>query len=357
MKDLFRLVFARLSQFDYETFSAEFFEHAPFRIIDAARSVHEPLADMDGFRDLYAYLEAMSPRHWNNPELYPHLFSLLYDGSAPSAAASMLALRAHLDLVPLSDEMFVHHRYFRRRATGSQTFERSAGGYREIPATIAMQPGTARFPLVYMPFPNLFDDVVGAETYCGDGEWPPDAAFVERHIAEAMEQIRTYCPVLFEGFSEAIGTIAVTAEQGKNIRHSYSAEVTYAGGIFVSIPDDNIPSLVEGLIHEYYHQRLWLWWLIEPPADLPPETLTIVSPVTNTERSALVMLHALLIYVSACDFYRDAVMRYEATAAWCAEHLAHLERGTRQLIAELERVLGDRPESLRFMRTVCELGM
>jgi hypothetical protein len=68
------------------------------------------------------------------------------------------------------------------------------------------------------------------------------------------------------------------------------------------------------------------------------------------------MLHALLIYVSACDFYRDTMTRDASTSAWCSAHLAHLEQGTRQLVAELEQVLGDRPESLRFVRTVCELG-
>jgi hypothetical protein len=255
----------------------------------------------------------------------------------------------------VSRALFDEHRYFRRRTASPRTFEWTGDEYREIPATIAVNAEAGQFPVVYLPFPGLFDDVVGADTYCGDGDWV-DAVTVEQRLAAAAAQIRAYCPVLYDGFRAAIGTIAVTGERGEDIRQSYSAEVTFAGGIFVAIPDDNIPSLVEGLTHEYYHQRLWLWWLIEPPADLPPEELTIVSPVTNAERSALVMLHALLIYASACDFYRHASRSGDAHAAWCAARLEQLELGTRQLVAELEQVLWDRPESLRFVRAVQEVA-
>jgi len=57
------------------------------------------------------------------------------------------------------------------RTASPRTFEWTGDAYREIPATIAVNAEAGQFPVVYLPFPELFDDVVGADTYCGDGDW------------------------------------------------------------------------------------------------------------------------------------------------------------------------------------------
>src|SRR5205085_5909118 len=98
-----------------------------------------------------------------------------------------------------------------------------------------------------------------------------------------------------------------TGEPDVADRSSFSARMFYAGGIFSSLLRGNVPALVENLIHEYFHQRLWVWWSIESPQDLPPETLMIESPVTRTQKSVRVMVHAFLIYIGVCAYYRFAL--------------------------------------------------
>ena len=73
------------------------------------------------------------------------------------------------------------------------------------------------------------------------------------------------------------------------------------GGVFVSI--SHPLEIAEQLIHEYYHQQIWPWWLVERPADLPDESITIVSPITGSVRSVAVMVQALLIYISVSLLY------------------------------------------------------
>ena len=78
----------------------------------------------------------------------------------------------------------------------------------------------------------------------------------------------------------------------------------------------NTPLTAESLIHEYYHQRIWLWWLIEAPAHLPPREVMMTSPVSGQQRPVCVMMHALLIYASLIDFYSWAEWACPDEGAW-----------------------------------------
>jgi hypothetical protein len=108
------------------------------------------------------------------------------------------------------------------------------------------------------------------------------------------------------------------------------------------------------LIHEYYHQRLWLWWLIEAPPDMPDRAVTIVSPISKQERSVQVMMHALLIYISLTDYYRWAEHFSAGESDWIGKRWRKLQSGAVELASVLRDALVGCNESLRFINAVAE---
>jgi len=119
---------------------------------------------------------------------------------------------------------------------------------------------------------------------------------------------------------------------------------------------DSPTLLVESLIHEYYHQRIWLWWLIEAPADMPDHSMTIVSPVSRQERPVQVMMHALLIYVSLTDYYHWAGRLFPGESDWIGRRWRTLHAGAVGLLRMLQGVLAGRDESLRFVNAIAEFA-
>jgi HEXXH motif-containing protein len=261
------------------------------------------------------------------------------------------ALQGHLGLREVGAQMFTH-RYFRWHRPSPQTFELVDGEARVVPEAILMD--DKDFPLVYQPTPQLFDDVVGgAATYVGE-PLPITPAEIKRVIRDAADVLRRYDEELYAGFTEAVGTLAITGEWNLSNRSSYSTGSIYTGGIFTSLCADSPPLLVESFIHEYYHQRLWLWWLIEAPIDIPDRDLTMVSPITKQERSVKIMMQALLIYVSLTDYYRWADRVFADQSDWIGRRWRTLRSGTGELLNALRDALAGRDESLRFVNAVAE---
>ena len=355
-RDLFRLTFERFSQFDWATYRAQFLEELPFNLLRAAGSTHPQLQTLPGFAALSESLADVSREQWNNPELYPHLFALLKGSADIAPVRSIQSLLVHIGAVPLIPEE--SQPGFCRRRVPRPTVCRIDGEHCvEIVDAIVDHGIMAPFPIVYLPYPGLFDDVVGAGVYDGSAG-ARMAAHAPRMIGDAASALERYSGELYEGFREAIGTVGLTGEPEVAERSSYSSRMYYAGGIFSSLLQDNVPALVENLVHEYYHQRLWVWWSIEAPEDLPDESVTIQSPVTGMQKSVRVMLHAFLIYIGVCEFYRFALAHEQLpdhVAAWVGRRLAHLTNGSIELRARLIESLQPYPESLRLAQFLGDL--
>ncbi len=354
MKDLFRLTFAKISRFGYEDYYHDFVRNAPLWLLDAAARAHEDVASFPGFPGLYSFLQNKSFAWWRNPELYPHLMRLLSARDREHDSESHLrALEGHLGLREISAEVFTH-RYFRLHGPSPQTFELIDGKIRIVPDAILLN--DRDFPVVYQPIPHLFDDVVGgAASYVGS-PLPLSPSQMRQVVKDAANVLCQYDAELYRGFTEAVGTLAITGEWEPGNRSSYSTGSVYTGGIFTSICADSPALLVESLVHEYYHQRLWLWWLIEAPSDIPARDVTIVSPVSKQERPVQVMMQALLIYVSLTDYYRWADRLFGDQASWIGTRWRTLESGASELASMLREVLAGCRESLRFVDAVAEFG-
>jgi hypothetical protein len=351
MKDVFQLVFPHVSQFSYADYTRDFVQHAPAWILSAA-AAHEQVRRFPGFDRTLAALTQRSPSCWQNPELYPPLYRLLGAGSDPTDLhRHWRALQGQLGLAEIAPDMFTH-RYFRLHGPSPRTFELDNGQVREVPDAVVM--ADPDFPRVYRPVPHLFDDVIAKGIRYDGSSIPLSQSDMRVAITDAADVLAQYDQALSQGFRLAVGTIAITGDWRPGDRIGYSTASAFPGAIFASICTDSAPLLVETFIHEYYHQRIWLWWLIENPADLPDQDIMMISPVSGQERAVRVMMQALLIYVSLADYYHWAANMFPDDEAWIVQRSQTLRTGAYKLRGTLRKTLEGRQESLRFVHAVSE---
>jgi len=202
------------------------------------------------------------------------------------------------------------------------------------------------FPIVYRPCPHLFDDI-DHQLYRGDG-CQLETKELWRLAKEAVRVISSYCTDLAAGFCRAVSTVAFLSRQpGDPEFGSFSKRNYYIGGIFVSIADPI--SVAEQFIHEYYHQAIWPWWMIEPPTDLPSDDEIIVSPITGRRRPLSSMIQGFLINCSLIDYYRfilsppESSQHEEDQLERAKARLATIQGGIGALLAGLKGALAERP--------------
>jgi hypothetical protein len=325
-------------------------------MLDMAADSFPETASLSGFSELYEFLDSESPHLWNNPELYSHLL-LLHEPDRSRSQRHIHALRTHVGLTPPDDDSFFDSRFLRLRFPQAQVIELRDGGLFPIDGVVPQEKERRSCPLVYRPYPGLFGDVAG-DVYDG-ADTSVKLVDLVKHAKKAIAELRRYCPALAIAFCDTIGTLAFTGGDLGAYARSYNAELAYLGGIFTVIAANNLPALVENLIHEYYHCRLWTWWLIEKPADLPPRESMIESPITQTSKPIVVMMQALLIYAGVIDYYRFVLSEAHGfdpdVLNVSAERLQLLENGTTKLVDCLDHELRDRPESRRFTAFVSDL--
>lgn len=353
-RDLFKAAFEEFSRFDWATYELEFLEHIPKHLLRSAIKTHSfEGSQLERSDRLLSLLEDAEAGRWNNPELYPSLFQLMRADADRDHALKCLELQLGcVDLCP---------------ANFAPGFYRQGGGHSrvrrivddrvfDLSSSIVWQLEKSSFPTFYLPYPHLFDDVIGEAVYMGAAEI--DRPDLEKVVHGAQSALRQYSIELHDGFCDAVGSVALVGTQAGLDRSSYSARMRYAGGIFSSFLANNVPALLENLVHEYFHQRLWVWWSIEAPGDLPPEGVTIVSPITNLDRSVQVMIHALMIYIGVAGLYAyclDNLVLAPTTREWAERRLARIQDGIKALPSRLRERLEDCPQTLRFVNFIADL--
>jgi hypothetical protein len=178
---------------------------------------------------------------------------------------------------------------------------RSDGKYRPAEGIVHHKIGAGELA-IYGPTAGLFYDVAGDIYRSSRSDGGPDSDM--ENLESAFELIGAFSGSLRNGVEQYIRLIALMPGE-KSASRSFSFRNSYLGGIFIS--QGSPIEMAEQIVHEYYHQRLWPWWLVERPADFPSVTEEIVSPVTGRSRSILTMIQALLIYRGLCQLYGWAV--------------------------------------------------
>jgi hypothetical protein len=325
-------------------------------LLNAATKLNAEIAADPAFAPVYELLAQDAKRQSRNPEVFPPIYDVLLRGIVEDVHGILEKLRLQVDETALDDcrplNGFTRRTYFAPHLIDHSGENTCVMQDENVLTDIDLE----RFPLVYFPTEGLFDDIVGHDVYWGMGA-PYTRREAHDTLAKASRSLRAYSPEIYDGFCDAIRVLALTGEPVTDVPRSFSARTLYAGGIFSAIKRDNVPAMVENLIHEYYHQRLWLWWMIESPDDLPNQDTTIVSPVTGATKSVQVMLHAFLIYVSVSDYYRYALAHEnipEPSREWVHKRFAVLRANATLLRDRLLGSLDGRPQTKRFVNCVAD---
>jgi hypothetical protein len=306
-KDMFLLLFNAFSKLSFAVYSERFVDRLPHRLLQSGLAANPEVARCPGFQELQNVLASCEGDIWRNPELYPYLnFLNIPDSHTPDLNRSIRALRIHAGLEELSLDVAAERLFWRLRGADTKVVTLRNGSLCEIPDVVVPVSLDQGFLTTFRPYPRLFDDIQG-QCYRGDGFC--DVETLIPNIRKALDLIRAYSLELYCNVQRIVNTIVVMPNQATSFR-SFSMRNFYIGAIFVSF--DDYVSIAEQIIHEYYHQCIWPWWLIEKPADLPDDDVTVVSPITGRKRPASVMLQALLIYCSLADFYECVTSRPEA---------------------------------------------
>jgi hypothetical protein len=307
--------------------------------------------------DITAFLSARNSKLkiWRNPEVYGQIALLAkVAASNDDLSATLESLRLQVGMVQPWAARLANGVYRLAHVNGS-FYVVNSGEIREIRHEILTSVNGFR-GLVFLPFENLFSDLVDPSLYlptCNDF----NRGHLESKLAKAFELLECYSPELMSDLQEVVRTIVLVPDLGDAKRWSYNLRLSYFGGIFINPFVVGVYGLVEALIHEYCHQRLWQWWTYEPPTGLPPEDMMIQSPVTGRNKSAMVMVHAFVIYVSVYNFYVTQVLPSGDVSMeeerWVVDRICLLSK----TIPELYRALCSQLQSGTVITSILDYAM
>ncbi len=245
-----------------------------------------------------------------NPELYPFLVAARFASAALADA--------------LSDKIRWHAGLADQLGAGlTPGFHRSArdpGVHRAGEEGLVPVDGcwrAVRGLRVYLPRPGLFRDLLGADLYPDVPAARPDEDLLQ-DVEAALQRVRLHDEALHAEVQRCFSVLVLTTDFG-TVRSSFNLRLRYVGGLFLNPFHETPLGLAEGLVHEYYHQRLWHWWWNEPLQGLPGEDVQVVSPITGRQRPVPVMTHALVIYTALAGFHADLAGRLDGAERAAAE--------------------------------------
>lgn len=282
--------------------------------------------------------ESLSPRPasvwWDNPEIYAPLVSLGDRCPDVEVATKLLdRLDVIVGRVPVEAD-HLDDGVYRLAPLGRGVVRRSGGRVAPLDAHWSA-PGEG---LAYLPVPGLFTDVPFPEVYEPTGP-AGDAAFALARYRRARRMLAQVDPVVARDFERTVSMVAlmppvptVADEPWPLQAHwSFSLRMRLFGSVFINPFSVGVPGLMEGLLHEYLHQRIWLWWELCPPSGLPGWERWMLSPVSGKSRPVITMVHAFVIFAGVVSLHEallDGLLS-------CPEERAFSERRSAQLIAAL----------------------
>lgn len=339
--NLFESVFDAVSDYDRRHFLGYVEKNMPIALLRNA--VDRVSAGGSWRQQLLAtvhFLELHNERHrfWRNPEIFPPMVDLQFATDSATIGQKLGSLSLQLGMVDIERAEGITNGYYRLIHLRGSTYHSDGSRVREVRDGICLHLADFR-PVVYFPVDGLFNDLVDARYY-PQLQTEYDQARLADRVSAAMWILRAYSPELALEFEEAIKCIVLTPDLGSPDRWSYNCRLRYFGGIFVNPFRTNDLGLVEGFIHEYYHQRFWQWWSYEALDGMRDEGITIRSPITGNQRSIPVMVQALAIYVGVLHFYRFALDHeaswYSSHRDWIRGRVEALSRGIPLLYGTLE---------------------
>lgn len=348
-----------LTKSDFHEFVARTQRQLPFDLIEKAIRENPATAPhRRSIEDIQALIgdNKEGPQASQNPEIYPSILALLTSDDGPQIERHLRNLRLHLACLDAREVESLGDGYYRLVHSHGSLLRVRNGKKREVQKELTFRTEGSR-SIVYLPADELFNDLVDIRLYPRVRGKSNDEGLATM-LVKAMELLRQYSPELWADFQQVISCIVLTPDFGHPDRWSYSCRLSYFGGIFVNPFRVNEYGMVESLIHEYYHQRLWQWWAYEELSGMPPEEVTVISPITGNRRSVQVMVQALVIYISALHYYAHELQQHTAQQAqelaWLTRRAQLLHKGIPQLYDNLRAICPPQTATLLFLDYLME---
>jgi hypothetical protein len=359
-KDLFRALFGRVSKHSFETYEREVLRRLPSLLLQSAQQACPAVAECSGFEDLQQCLKtpSVAAQTWKNAELYPYLNYVAFPNNGKRQLC-VNALMVHTRIAELTPETNPDVRYWRFPLSFSDSnvlIVSFDGGttVRMFDLGWNMELESASVA-IYRPHNELFNDV--EPRLYGYQSSARSNCQLNDLLLQAFTIIHEYSEYLYRNIAAHISTISLLKEvEGRPI--SYSLRNKYIGAIFVTVTSPL--EMAEQIIHEYYHQCIWPWWLVEAPSDLPDVDLRVASPITGAMRSLPTMMQAILIYASLLDFYifaadRNYIEGNPAAKLRASNRMQMIRKRFDDLANSVVHELQGRPASLAFVRAIVDL--
>lgn len=290
----------------------------------------------------FAQAHSRSEAVRKNPEaFYPAEF--LSRSKDPSCFPFLIELlRLQLGMKPIRRSRGLPEGYYRLTRVDGGIYRADGGKISKVyrPLVWKMK-GFA--PDVFLPHNGLFSDFLNHEIYPDMKAY--DAEVLKEKLVRTLEIMKEFSKDIHEDFQSAVWNLVLLTNTPRYGLTGLTMRYKYFGGIFYNPFLNDEYSGTEGLMHEYIHNRCWLWWDLVPPTGVPPESVRIVSPVTGAEVKVSAMIHAFIIYVCGLQFYRHIQEtnppRHPAQRRKLNRRAAHLSRNmpilNRRLCATVKR--------------------
>jgi hypothetical protein len=302
----------------------------PLHVLARACELNPALsARADRLGRLYEHLLARNEplQLWRNSDLYAPLFNLSEAGNDSARMDRLIDLaEVHSGARPVEELPHPSDGFYRLARSRGSVVERRDGAWRTC-----RRDATATLdgfdPLVYLPRAGLFADLVPEAQYRSSAQGAGAQTLLDR-LEAGYRLLADADPDLLADLETVVSTVVLLPPLGDEpvstaaqrsapdrLRWSFNLRLRYFGGVFLDLHRVDVFGAAEGLVHEYTHQRLWQWWDTELPSGIPPITDTMISPITGNRRAVCVMIHALVVYVTACRLYRAVAASAERRAA------------------------------------------
>ena len=302
--------------------------------------------------------EGIEPHRWGNPEVHAPLMAL--GDRCPSEAAVDRQLRR---LEVLAGEVPVsapgnQDGIYRLDHLGQGVVERRGGKVTPRLATWSHPDGT----LIYLPVPGLFRDLPFPEDYLPEHPAGDYQLAIERYHV-ARNWLDRVAPKVSSDFREVISGVALlppvpgAEEPPTQAQWSFNLRLRYRGVLFVNPFSVGVPALAEALLHEYIHQRMWLWWELDSPTGLPQKRERMVSPISGRSRPAITMIQGLMIFRCVTTLHERLLELGDLSPqeqTWCAQRHERLRVAVPQLVDALRGRLPDASEARRIVDLVAD---
>ncbi|MEM7151389.1 MAG: hypothetical protein AAF799_01045 [Myxococcota bacterium] len=281
----------------------------------------------------------ISARWWANPEVHAPLMALGDRCSNERDVDRQLQRLAIVTGEVPVDAPGNEDGIYRLEHLGQGVVERRDGVVLPRLATWWHPDGT----MVYLPLPGLFADLPFPPDYAPDHPAGNSQVAIERYQA-AREWLDRVAPMVSADFRRVISGVALLPPvPGAQVpptqaQWSFNLRLRFRGVLFVNPFSVGLAALAEALLHEYLHQRMWLWWELSEPTGLPLKRERMCSPVSGHSRPVITMIQGLMIFRCVATLHERLLDLDEPDAverAWSAQRLDQLRHAVPRLAEAL----------------------